>query len=320
MRKFALIGLKLGLSAGLIWFAFSKLDAKSALELLGAVPMWAVGVALAMLFGEFMIAALRLRMLLASVGPNLGYGRSLDAVLIGVFFSQTLISFVGGDAMRIWRLARYRVPIGDAARAVLYDRVFGFLGLIVLIVLGLPAMFRVIEDVRVHAAILLLIGAAVMGCVFLLSLHLLPKSLRARRAFAFAAAISEMGHALVGRPGRLVTLLVLSTALQALNVLAIYVVAAGLGVRVDLAMLLVLVPPVLFLSMMPISFAGWGVREGAMVAALSSVGVPASQALALSISYGVGLAFLSLSGGVLWIVGRRPHAETAVTAPGNLGS
>ncbi len=311
MRKMALIGAKLALSVGLIWFAFSNLDAKSAFELLGALPPGIVLVGLLLLFSEFLVAALRLNLLLATLGQRLGYGRALDAVLIGAFFSQTLISFVGGDAMRIWRMVRHQVPLGDAARAVLYDRVFGFLGLIVLILIGLPVLFQVVTDVRVHIAIMLLIAASVAGCAFLLSLHLLPLSLRQKRIFAFAAAIAGMGHDLVRRPARLLVLLLLSTALQALNVLAIYAVAVGLEVRIDAVMCLVLIPPVIFLSMMPISFAGWGVREGAMVAALSAVGVPASQALALSNSYGLGLALLSLSGGLLCLLARRPQTQLA---------
>src|SRR6266404_2379054 len=104
MRKIAIIGAKLGLSVGLIWFAFSKLDAKSAFELIGALPLGAILVGLLLLFSEFMIGAQRLRLLLATMGPRLSFWRALDVVLIGVFFSQTLISFVSGDAMRIWRM------------------------------------------------------------------------------------------------------------------------------------------------------------------------------------------------------------------------
>jgi hypothetical protein len=316
MRKLALTSLKLGLSVGLIWFAFSKLDAKSALALIGALPLWAALLTLALLFSEFLIAAQRQRLLLAAIGPRLRYSRSLDAVLIGVFFSQTLISFVGGDAMRIWRMMRSDVPMGDAARSVLYDRVFGFLGLIILIVLGLPVLFKVVSDGRVHAAILLLIGSSIAGCLFLLSLHRLPASLREKRIFKFGAAIADMGHGLLRKPGLLLILLAWSTVLQGLNVLAIWVVAVGLDVRIDLAMCFVLIPPVVFLAMMPISVAGWGVREGVMVAALSTVGVPATEALALSISYGLGLALLSLSGGALWILARRPSPQAGLSAPG----
>jgi len=313
LRNVTIICLKLGLSAGLIWFAFSKLDAHDALQLISVLPVSAAAIGLALLFFEFGLIAIRLRTLLAAIGPRLRYGLAFDAVLIGAFFSQTLISFVGGDAMRIWRMTRNKTAVGDAARAVLYDRVFGFIGLVVLIAIGFPVLLKIVPDVRIHIAILLFIAASVGGCILLLSLHLAPASLRRRRLFAFAARISEMGHDLLRSPRSLVLLLAISVVVQSLNVLAIFIVAKGLHVALELSMCLVLIPPVMFLSMMPISFAGWGVREGAMVAALATIGVPASEALALSISYGLGLILVSLPGGALWLLARRPHPSESST-------
>ena len=307
MRKIAIIIAKLGLSVGLIWYAFSKIDTSSAFaEILSLAPLAAVA-GFTLIFTEFGVAASRLRQLLAAIGRRLSFAASFDAVLIGAFFSQTLISFVGGDAMRIWRVTRKNIPLGDAARAVFYDRVLGFVGLILLIVAGLPVLFNVVQDRRVHAAILVLVGCAVAGCIMLLSLHKLPAVWRRHRVFLFAAELSRMGHELLRAPRRLLVLLGLSIAIQVFNVLILFVVGKGIGAHVDFVAALVLVPPVLFLSMMPISFAGWGVREAAMVAALSAVGVPASQSVAMSISYGLGLILASLPGGVLWLYARRPR-------------
>ena len=50
--------------------------------------------------------------------------------------------------------------------------------------------------------------------------------------------------------------------IQILNVLIVYSLARGLGVEVSFLHCLVLVPPVLFLSMMPISFAAGGCPRG----------------------------------------------------------
>jgi len=226
--------------------------------------------------------------------------------MIGTFFSQTFISFVGGDAMRIWRIAHHGVPMGDAARIVLYDRVFGFVGLILLIALGIPVLFQTVTDVRVHYTILALVVFAGIGCLLLLSLHRTPESWRERRLAKFASAISEMGHDILRRPRTIVALLSYSIGVQTLNVGAMYLIGRGLGAELDVQMCMVLIPPVMFLSMMPISFAGWGVREGAMVAALSTVGVAHTHSLAISIAYGIGLAIASIPGGVLWIIARRP--------------
>jgi len=75
--------------------------------------------------------------------------------------------------------------------------------------------------------------------------------------------------------------------------------------EVSFTSMMVLVPPVLLISMLPISVAGWGVREGAMVVALNLVGAPAHQSLALSICFGLCLVAISLPGGVLWFISRR---------------
>jgi hypothetical protein len=80
--------------------------------------------------------------------------------------------------------------------------------------------------------------------------------------------------------------------------------ARGLRIEIGLWNCFVLLPTVLFLSMLPISVAGWGVREGAMVAALSLVGVPGHQSLALSICFGLCIVAISLSGGAVWFASR----------------
>ncbi len=50
----------------------------------------------------------------------------------------------------------------------------------------------------------------------------------------------------------------------------------------------------------PISIAGWGIREGVMVSAFGFFGVLPEQALALSILYGLLLLGVSLPGVIIW--------------------
>jgi len=87
-----------------------------------------------------------------------------------------------------------------------------------------------------------------------------------------------------------------------LNVtLGLYAIARGLGLEVTLVDCLALFLPVILITTLPISIAGWGVREGSMVAAFALVGVPGDAALALSILFGLIVAAISLPGGVLWL-------------------
>jgi len=174
-----------------------------------------------------------------------------------------------------------------------------------LIFLGIPTLFSVIPDNRVHYAIVTLVCIAILGCIALLGIqhvqHLLPRL----KITSFLVELSKTGTEILSSGKKFWLLLALSCVVQLLNVLIVFSVGLGLGVQMSVLHYFVLVPPVLFLSMMPISIAGWGVREGAMVAALASVGVLASQSLALSIAYGLVNILASLPGGALWLIDRR---------------
>jgi len=63
------------------------------------------------------------------------------------------------------------------------------------------------------------------------------------------------------------------------------------------------VPPVTLIQLLPVSLAGWGVRETALVVALGAFGVPAEAALATSILLGLCMILAGLPGGLIWLVG-----------------
>ena len=54
------------------------------------------------------------------------------------------------------------------------------------------------------------------------------------------------------------------------------------------------------MTVVPVSIAGWGVREGAMVVAFGFINVPAGAAFAVSVLFGLTLAAASLPGSLFW--------------------
>ncbi|MCK5167303.1 MAG: flippase-like domain-containing protein, partial [Rhodospirillaceae bacterium] len=91
----------------------------------------------------------------------------------------------------------------------------------------------------------------------------------------------------------------------------VWVLSIGIGVEITLVDCLALFPLILLIQTLPISIAGWGVREGAMVKVFAMVGVPAGGALAISLLFGVAVAIMSLPGGWLWISSREHNMEEA---------
>src|SRR3954465_296445 len=86
-----------------------------------------------------------------------------------------------------------------------------------------------------------------------------------------------------------------------------------MGVTLPLALgCALLVPAIMEIAMLPISLAGWGVREGAAVVAFGALGLPADYALGASVAFGLTVAAVSMLGGILWLVDRRQMTQTSI--------
>jgi glycosyltransferase 2 family protein len=113
--------------------------------------------------------------------------------------------------------------------------------------------------------------------------------------------------------GLLTWILVLSSVITLANMFIFAIALVGMGVAFPLAAgCALLVPAVVEITMLPISLAGWGVREGAAVVAFGALGLPADQALGASIAFGLTLAAVSMLGGILWLVDRRQMAQISM--------
>ena len=78
---------------------------------------------------------------------------------------------------------------------------------------------------------------------------------------------------------------------------------------------LVLVPPVLLVMTLPISIAGWGVRETAMVVAFGLIGVPEGGAAVLGFLLGLVGVFTAAPGGIVWLMSRDKGETMDYSAP-----
>ena len=89
----------------------------------------------------------------------------------------------------------------------------------------------------------------------------------------------------------------LAISVHLLSATMIFVSASALQVNLSLSAAIVLTPPVTLVTMLPISLAGWGVRESAMVVGLAQLGVGSDAAFAVSVLFGLGQLMASLPAG-----------------------
>ncbi|MGQ0662225.1 MAG: lysylphosphatidylglycerol synthase transmembrane domain-containing protein [Pseudomonadota bacterium] len=300
---------KAAVSLALVAWLLTRIELAPVAARLGGLSLALSSLALVALAVQLVLIAWRWRRVAAVSGVALGRWTALRLVAIGAFFNQALPSAIGGDAVRVWLVTLTGVSLGKAISIVLCDRVLGFVALLVLVALTLPLFEAVSGD---RAAKYGLAGVVVGGACALVAFLALGRRLaawlgrwRAVRALSELAADFQRLFAL---PGRALLLVVLAVLIHLLSVAAVLALARALGLGVGLVDCLVLVPPIVLVTMLPISIAGWGVREGAMVVGFGLAGVAPADALALALSYGLAVLAVGLPGGLLWLTGRPPGA------------
>lgn len=302
MRKAILFVGKATITAALLYFAIGRGNFTLLGERLGRLDPLLIAAALAAVAAQTLLLALRWRAIAASCGTVLPIALASRYMMISIFFSQVLPSTVGGDAVRVWLLARDGTKWSVAAYSILIDRLIGILGVAVTVVAGLPWSLSLIRN-PVGRGALLLIGlgsiVAVLTFIILGSLRLvfLQRFWLGRQVMKFAVLLREVS--LMSTIGTWA--LLLSIASIVLTCAVTWCVARAAAVPFEFTHSLLLIPPVLLISTVPISIAGWGVRETALIVAFGYAGLPESDALIVSLLFGATMLAFGIAGGGVWL-------------------
>ena len=310
-RLFAL--LKLAVSIVLLYLLLRSMDTAVVAATLGRLPLLAIAFACALLVLQTLVLAVRWWLVMAAIGVPLKYGKIMPLTYMGVFFNQVLPTSFGGDAVRMWQAHRAGVPTEAAVGSVLLERISGVVGLVILSMLGVWYMGAQIDIEVIRLGLLAMLPLTILGVSVLASLDRMPDRWRRLPVLRDLARLAVDLRRVLFAPATAIPLLLLSILSHALAAGAIYAFAQGLRLDLSLWDCLALFPAVILVTLIPISFAGWGLREGAMVALFAFAGVNADTALALSLAFGVALLVASLPGCAWWLTWR--GAALAETAP-----
>lgn len=303
--------LKLLVTAGMFALIARGIDTGRTATLLGGTSIVLFLAACLVMVGQALLAVVRWQQVLHHQEIQLPFLKLVRYFWLGLFFNQVLPSSVGGDAMRAYCLVREGCGIGGASVAVLLDRICGMIGLVILVFVCQPLSFDYISDTTTRWGVLAVASAAAAAIGAVLVLDRMTAGLRRWRIARGMTALSRDARGLLfsGGLGRRITLL--SVTVHLISIGAIGVLALAAKLEVHWLAFVIVVPLASLLMTVPISIAGWGVREGVMVVGLGYAGMDAEQAVALSVLYGLLLLAVALPGGFAWLIDgrRRPELE-----------
>jgi uncharacterized membrane protein YbhN (UPF0104 family) len=290
------------LTALALWLVFRNVDGPSLLAALHKQDGAPLAVAAIAIMLQVVLGAERWRRTLVGLTPQLPQPPAASvyaAFYVGVFFNCFPLGNVGGDLARIVLARNFDLPFGLKVMSIVVDHALAVLAPVAIAVLTLLAIDHPAALLAWLAAVTILFATA-LG-VYLLSFieHVLGRWAHQRLIHVVLRLGKEL-HALAGRREIYIALLfaILSSACSGV---AAYCIARSLGIEIGLPAIMGVMSAVTLISVLPISLAGWGVREVSVVTLLGMLGIEQAPALLLSIEFGLVALLISLPGGVLWM-------------------
>jgi glycosyltransferase 2 family protein len=302
------------ITAGLLALVLFKVDWHAAVERLKVGEWQLFLVAIVVVELAFLVGAVRWFLLVKGAGIEMPFRGTLRAYMIGMFSNNFLPSGFGGDAIRAVIVGRSRSRLPAAITSVLVDRVTSVACLVLIGWVAAALAPSAIPGTLVTGfAVVTAIGVVATGIASLVLIGSVRGAERnphrVRRSFGEARDTLD-GY--TRQPELLAWTIVLGVAFQLLTITASWLIAQSLGADVAFSLLAVAAPMVLLATVLPISIAGFGVREGSYVVLLGTAGVSHTDATLISLFTGISLAAASLVGGVALLT-RSPD-------PGHVGT
>jgi glycosyltransferase 2 family protein len=279
------VSARLAVTLGAVWLIFSHIDWVVLLRLLAPADPIRLALAGLALSAQFMMMVWRWQIVIELLGgPAVALPPLAVALGRSMLIGQPLPSTVGGDVVRTVVLSR-RVGLTLAARSVVCDRVLALAMMVALAVVTLPLFAWLVES---RGAFVATAAVSVAGLAAFIAVLAQPGWFFALPWLGkhWAILVGDLRSAFTsGTRGHIALLLVLATHL--FGILLIYELAHAVATPISLVDCLVIVPPALLISSVPISLGGWGVREGALAAGFVLVGATSEAGVATSVLFGL---------------------------------
>jgi glycosyltransferase 2 family protein len=299
-RRWLILGLSLALTTLTLYFVFRGIDRRMFERLITTQnPTLLIAAALLNLL-QIGLGGVRWGTILLSMcksrAPRL---LNVQAVFYAsIFFNYLPVGTVGGDVARILLARRFPLSMREIVLSVLLDRILVVGALVILAALTLPSIAHPLA-VRASIGCAAILLTCAVGFLLLRPIERIAGRWRDVWLIASILRTAEELRHTTRRVGLLALFYALLAA--AAGSFSAYCVALSLGIDVGLTAMIAIMSFVAFVTALPISLAGWGVREVSLVSLLGLLGVDREAALIVSVEFGIICTLMSLPGGVIWL-------------------
>jgi len=295
---------------GLLVFLLWRVDWREMARIVSQASISYMGLALFIELLNMVPKVLRWRALLISQGTREPFLRLLSIYFIGGFFSNFLPSDVGGDTMRMLRMAQLTGRGADAVSSVLVERLCGLFAVLLMGTVAVLSNWRLASAGGISFLVLGAFFAFVLGILLLFSLQRVRARADRLSIPWLSALMGKLGmlydsiYAFRGRWRTLLVVLAFSLLFRLVSISSLYVQSLALHVPIPFIWLMMVISLIAVVTSLPLSLNAIGIKEGAYVFFFGLAGITAPQALALALLSRALTLVVSLVGGVIYLLGK----------------
>jgi len=300
LQRWLLLAASVALTTITLYFVLRGIDRHALAQLLATQNGSLLAAAAALIALQINLGGVRWGTLLSALSSGPPPSRlTVQAVFYAsTFFNYLPVGTVGGDVARVWLARRFSISVRQIVLSILLDRILVVGALIILAAVTLPSIAQPLAaKASIASTAILVVGVA----AFLLLSPMERIASRWREIWVVSSilwAAQELRRT-TERAGLLALVYALLSAASGAS--AAYCISLSLGINVGLTAMIAVMSFVAFAAALPISLAGWGVREASLVSLLGLLGVDREAALVLSVEFGVICTLMCLPGGIIWL-------------------
>ncbi len=304
MRSEYLLVLKAAVSVGSLYLVSRSIAWGAVINVLKGAQFQYLFAAIALFWVAQIFSSLRCTFVAQVLGVRLNLSTSIRAHFVGLWFNQVLPTGLGGDFIKM-AILKKTLGLRVAVRLVILGRISGFMFLLLMLAITLPlyvklfpqqqALVSALGIIAFGGVLAIFLGAFVVNSQYKLVAHN-TVLLGIIQLFCDIWRFRK-GPALWGQ-------LWLSAIVHFNGIITYALLGFALGINVELLIFILIVPIIFLIALIPISFAGWGLREAGAVWLFGLIGINSGSALALSICFGLLLVVAGLPGLFMMLISR----------------
>jgi uncharacterized protein (TIRG00374 family) len=297
-----------GTIAVIAWI-IGQIDFRPLIDRFTSIRWGGILLLLALGVGDRVLNAWKWHILMVAKGIPLNFAEAFRIQMIATFFANLLPTAVGFDAARVYLASKSTSRVVDSMSAATVDRI------LTVVLTFLAASIAVATNAQVgnltYWSIVLPLLVIMAGLVFaarsrwIRRLGDVAARVVGQRVALFGAKFYRSVHDFANHRRAVVAACGVTAASLMVRVVFTYVAAAALTLEVSFGGLLRSLPLTWVALMLPISIGGLGLQEAAYLIALTTIGIDATSAVAISLLDQILTRVVSLLGAVFWLGGPR---------------